>query len=53
MISNSAKFLSRLIMNLCEQDMLSVQPVKDFGEILCGLHQQLQKCVLALKLRCT
>jgi len=36
-----------------EQDMLSVQPVKDFGELLCGLHQLLQKCVLALKWQCT
>jgi len=40
-------------MHTYEQDMMSVQPVKDFGELLCGLHQQLQKCVLALKLQCT
>jgi len=32
-----------------EQDISSVQPVKNFGELLCGQHQQLQKCVLALK----
>jgi len=36
-----------------EQDMLSVQPVKDFGELLCGLHRLQQKCVLVLKLQCT
>jgi len=40
-------------MNSLEQDMLSVQTVKDFGELLCGLHQQLQKCVSVLKLQCT
>jgi len=50
---NSDKIKSRLIMDTYEQDMLSVQPVKDFGELLCGLHLLLQKCVLALKWQCT
>ena len=36
-----------------EQDNLFGLNNKHFGEILCGQHQQLQKCVLALKLQCT
>jgi len=35
-------------MNLLEQDMMSVQN-EYLGDILCGQHQQRQKCVLALK----
>ena len=36
-----------------EQDTLLGLNNKHFGELLCGQHQQLQKCVLALKLQCT
>ena len=36
-----------------EQDPVLGLNNKHFGELLCGLHQQLLKCVLALKLQCT
>jgi len=38
----------RYIMNSLEQDMMSVQKTK-LWRLLCGQHQQRQKCVLALK----
>jgi len=52
MNSDSVIFPHRPIIEPYEQDMMSVQ-TKYLGEWLCGQHQQLLKCVLALKWQCT
>ena len=52
MSTGSAIFCEERIIPSRAESLLTKQKIT-LGELLCGLNQQLLKCVLALKLLCT